>query len=588
MIGKLEQVVHFANHMVMEGPRLQEFFDVLDTVPTVRDRPDAVDPGRMRGLIEFKDVSYSYDGKRAAVADLTFTALPGETVALVGATGAGKSTALALLHRAFDPQSGAVKIDGMDIRGLTLSGLRRNIGVVFQEVLLFNRSVAENLRVGKPDATEEEMRSACERAQVIDVIDRNPEGFETVAGERGRMFSGGERQRLSIARALLKDPPILILDEATSALDALTEAKVQAALAEVMKNRTTFVIAHRLATIRNATRILVFQGGRIVETGSFDELMRLGGSVRRARPDPVHGRRRRQGTDRATQRPAGGNVERLPGPLLEDVGGRARPPGKRPDSDLLEGASPMNERLGVGVAILSSAAGAAAAVATRYLITSADPFTLAALRFGGGVICLLPLALLLRVRWPGRGDWPAVAGLGFMFFAVFFVFYNVALAYTTVARGTLALSTLPLMTMVVGALLGIEALSARKTAGVLLAMIGVAAALASGLRDAPPGAWRGDLIMAGATLCMALYNVWSRPFIQRSSALGFLTAGMGVGATALVVDQRVFGRPGAREQVRAGPVAGRPLSRGRRRRAGVLPVGLCACNTPAPRASPTR
>src|SRR5712692_462667 len=277
MIGKLEHAVHFANTMVMEAPKVQEFFEVLDTVPAVRDRPDAIDPGRLRGLIEFKDVSYSYDGKRAAVADLSFTALPGETVALVGATGAGKSTALALLHRAFDPQSGTVKIDGMDIRGLTLSGLRRNIGVVFQEVLLFNRSVAENLRVGKPDATEEEMRSACERAQIIDVIDRNPEGFEAVAGERGRMFSGGERQRLSIARALLKDPPILILDEATSALDALTEAKVQRALNEVMRNRTTFVIAHRLATIRNATRILVFQGGRIIETGSFDELMRLGG-----------------------------------------------------------------------------------------------------------------------------------------------------------------------------------------------------------------------------------------------------------------------------------------------------------------------
>jgi drug/metabolite transporter (DMT)-like permease len=195
----------------------------------------------------------------------------------------------------------------------------------------------------------------------------------------------------------------------------------------------------------------------------------------------------------------------------------------------------VNERFGVAVAIVSSAVGAAAAVATRYLIASADPFTLAALRFGGGVICLLPLALVLRVRWPGRGDWPAVAGLGFMFFAVFFVFYNLALAYTTVARGTLALSTLPLMTMVVGAALGIEALSARKTVGVLIAMLGVAAALASGLADAPAGAWRGDLIMAGATLCMALYNVWSRPFIQRSSALGFLTAGMGVGAAALVL-----------------------------------------------------
>jgi ATP-binding cassette, subfamily B, beta-glucan exporter len=277
LIGRLEQAVHFANSMVMDAPRLREFFEVLDTEAAVRDRPDAVDPGRLRGLVEFKDVSFSYDGKRPAVIDLTFTALPGETVALVGATGAGKSTALLLLHRAFDPQSGVVRIDGMDVRAVTLTGLRRNIGVVFQEVLLFNRSVAENLRVGKPDATEDEMRAACERAQVLDVIERLPQGFETNVGERGRLFSGGERQRLSIARALLKDPPILILDEATSALDALTEARVQAALGEVMKGRTTFVIAHRLATVRNANRILVFESGRVVESGSFDELMRLGG-----------------------------------------------------------------------------------------------------------------------------------------------------------------------------------------------------------------------------------------------------------------------------------------------------------------------
>ena len=277
LISRLEQAVHFANEIVMDAPRIAEFFEVLDTEPAVRDRPDAVDPDRMQGLVEFKDVSFSYDGKRPAVADLTFTALPGETVALVGATGAGKSTALALLHRAFDPQSGTVRIDGMDIRALTLTGLRRNIGVVFQEVLLFNRSIAENLRVGKPDATDDELRAACERAQVLDVIERLPQGFDTNAGERGRLFSGGERQRLSIARALLKDPPILILDEATSALDALTEARVQAALAAVMKGRTTFVIAHRLATVRNAHRILVFAGGRIIETGTFDELMRLGG-----------------------------------------------------------------------------------------------------------------------------------------------------------------------------------------------------------------------------------------------------------------------------------------------------------------------
>jgi ATP-binding cassette subfamily B protein len=277
LISRLEQAVHFANEMVMDAPRIAEFFEVLDTEPAVRDRPDAMNPGRMHGLVEFKDVSFSYDGKRSAVADLTFTALPGETVALVGATGAGKSTALALLHRVFDPQSGTVRIDGMDVRALKLAGLRHNIGVVFQEVLLFNRSIAENLRVGKPDASDDELRAACERAQVLDVIERLPQGFDTNAGERGRLFSGGERQRLSIARALLKDPPILILDEATSALDALTEARVQAALAEVMKGRTTFVIAHRLATVRNANRILVFQGGRIIETGTFDELMRLGG-----------------------------------------------------------------------------------------------------------------------------------------------------------------------------------------------------------------------------------------------------------------------------------------------------------------------
>jgi glucan exporter ATP-binding protein len=278
LIVRLEQAVGFANRLFMEAPRLKEFFDVIDTVPAVRDRPDAIDPGRVRGLVEFSDVTYSYDGKRPAVADLSFTALPGETVALVGPTGAGKSTALALLHRAFDPQSGSVKIDGMDIRGLKLAALRRNIGVVFQEVLLFNRSIAENLRVGNPEASDEELRKAAARAQALDFIERHPDGFEASVGERGRMLSGGERQRLAIARALLKNPPILILDEATSALDAATEMKVQAALDEVMKDRTTFVIAHRLSTVRNATRILVFDNGRIVESGTFEELLRRGGT----------------------------------------------------------------------------------------------------------------------------------------------------------------------------------------------------------------------------------------------------------------------------------------------------------------------
>jgi ATP-binding cassette, subfamily B, beta-glucan exporter len=277
LIQKLEQVVAFINNIFMEAPRLKEFFQVLDAVPAVRDRPDAIEAGRLSGLVEFKDVSFSYDGKRPAVEDLAFTALPGQTIALVGPTGAGKSTAIALLHRAFDPQSGFIKIDGMDVRGLKLNALRRNIGVVFQEALLFNRTIADNLRVGKPDATDEEMRLAAERAQALDFIERSERGFDTNAGERGRMLSGGERQRLSIARALLKDPPILILDEATSALDAVTEAKLNAALDEVMKGRTTFVIAHRLSTIRNATLILVFDNGRVIESGTFDELVAKGG-----------------------------------------------------------------------------------------------------------------------------------------------------------------------------------------------------------------------------------------------------------------------------------------------------------------------
>jgi ATP-binding cassette subfamily B protein len=203
--------------------------------------------------------------------------LPNETIALVGPTGAGKSTALALLHRAFDPQAGAITIDGIDIRDMKLSALRRNIGVVFQEGLLFNRSIAENLRIGKPEATDEELRLAARRAQALEFIEDGRHGFDSRVGERGRLLSGGERQRLAIARALLKDAPILILDEATSALDAKTEAKLLAALDEVMAGRTTFVIAHRLATIRKANRILVFRGGRIVESGSFDELVQAGG-----------------------------------------------------------------------------------------------------------------------------------------------------------------------------------------------------------------------------------------------------------------------------------------------------------------------
>ena len=234
----------------------------------------------------------------------------------------------------------------------------------------------------------------------------------------------------------------------------------------------------------------------------------------------------------------------------------------------------MNERFGVAVAILSCSFGAGAAVATRYLIGGADPVTIAAIRFGGGALCLWPLALGLRVAWPRGRDRIAVAALGVLFFAVFFVFYNLALRYTTVARGTLALSMLPLMTMAAGAALGIEALTRRKTAGVLIAIGGVAVALASGVAAAPAGAWRGDLIMAAATLCMALYSVWSRPFVMRSSALGFLTAGMTAGAAALVVASALSGGARADRGIRRRRLDRLALPRGRRRRARLLPLGL--------------
>jgi len=194
----------------------------------------------------------------------------------------------------------------------------------------------------------------------------------------------------------------------------------------------------------------------------------------------------------------------------------------------------LGEWFGVLLAIVSSSLGGTAAAITRYLVSSADPLTLAILRWGIGLCVVVPVAIILRVRWPQRSDWPGVAGLGVCFFGLFFVLYNIAVGYTTAARASLALSTLPMQTMLVGALLGIEALTLRKLVGVCVAVFGVFAALASNLAAAPQGAWRGELIMTGAVLCMAFYNVWSRPFIVRSSALGFLAVGMGAGALSLI------------------------------------------------------
>ncbi|WP_338663232.1 glucan ABC transporter ATP-binding protein/ permease [Pararoseomonas sp. SCSIO 73927] len=277
LIGRLEGAVGFVSRLLMQVPGLREVFNVLDTRSSVPEKPDAVDIGRTAGHVGFEHVAFGYPGGGKILNDVTFEAPPGKTVALVGQTGAGKSTAMSLLQRLWDPIEGRVTIDGHDLRDISLESLRRNVGVVFQDAMLFNRTIRENLLVGRPDATQEELEQACRMAEAHDFISRQPQGYDTPVGERGTSLSGGQKQRLSIARALLKDPPILILDEATSALDAATEARVQKALKVLMAGRTTFIIAHRLSTIRDADEILVFELGRIAERGNFEELVAQGG-----------------------------------------------------------------------------------------------------------------------------------------------------------------------------------------------------------------------------------------------------------------------------------------------------------------------
>jgi len=281
LIGRMEQASGFVSRIFFQMPALADFFHVLDTQSTVPDKPGGIDLGRAKGDVEFDDVNFSYDGKRPALSHFSLKVPAGSTVAFVGPTGAGKSTALSLLHRMWDPQSGSIRIDGMDYRDIKLESLRRNIGVVFQDSTMFYRSIADNLRIGKPDATQAQLEEAAKLAEAHDFIMRQPHGYETQVGERGTTLSGGERQRLAIARALLKDPPILILDEATSALDSVTEARIQKALKTLMQGRTTFVIAHRLSTIREADKVVVFEHGRVVEEGGYRELTARGGAFAR-------------------------------------------------------------------------------------------------------------------------------------------------------------------------------------------------------------------------------------------------------------------------------------------------------------------
>jgi len=286
---------------------LGQIFAILDGEDEVSDLPLAREAPALTGRVEFRRVGFAYNGGPPVLSGIDLDVAPGELVALVGPSGAGKSTLVRLLQRLADPTSGAVLVDGTDLRELRQKSLRRQMGVVLQEALLFNESVAANIAYGRPGATREEIEAAAGAANAHGFIIRLEQGYETPAGERGCRFSGGERQRIAIARALLRQPPILILDEATSALDAESEAKVQEALERLVRGRTTFVIAHRLSTVVKADRILVLRNGRIVESGRHEDLMDQGGyyaSLVERQVRGLIGVERRAGERRAAQRRA--------------------------------------------------------------------------------------------------------------------------------------------------------------------------------------------------------------------------------------------------------------------------------------------
>jgi ATP-binding cassette, subfamily B, bacterial len=259
---------------------LQMAFELLEKDPDIRDAPGAIALERTKGRVRFDDVSFHYHGRVNTLKNISFEAAPGQTIAIVGPTGAGKSTLVSLLPRFYDAQMGRVLLDGIDIKTLTLKSLRQQISIVLQEPLLFSCTIADNIRYGRLDATMAEVVEAAKAANAHDFVMALPQQYETLLGERGAQLSGGERQRIAVARAFLKDAPVLVLDEPTSSIDSRTEAVILDALERLMVGRTTFLVAHRLSTLRSVSTILVLNQGQLIERGTHDELLALGGLYR--------------------------------------------------------------------------------------------------------------------------------------------------------------------------------------------------------------------------------------------------------------------------------------------------------------------
>ncbi len=277
LIGRLDQIRAFATQIFEARAKLVDFFKLEDSVQDREEPSSAKELGHVEGTVEFREVNFGFAKTKQGVHDVSFTAKAGQTVAIVGPTGAGKTTLINLLQRVYDPNSGQILVDGIDISTVTRQSLRNSIATVFQDAGLLNRTIRDNIRLGRDTATDDEIAQAAAAAAATDFIDSRLNGYMTQVGERGNRLSGGERQRIAIARAVLKNAPILVLDEATSALDVETEARVKEAVDALRKDRTTFIIAHRLSTVRDADLVLFMDNGRIIEKGTFDELSMRGG-----------------------------------------------------------------------------------------------------------------------------------------------------------------------------------------------------------------------------------------------------------------------------------------------------------------------